>query len=107
MSVQKQEGRLVVNKALRRRAGFFGYNSGLGIATVSILVLGFVSAGFLPLGMVIGITSSLFLTTIYIFRDGTDQLMGKFRSPRHYTRGGLEYTPLFKNNAQKKRKIDK
>lgn len=104
---QKEEGRLVVNKALRRRAGFFGYNTGLGIMTLSILLLGFISSAYLPLGMVIGIVSSLFLTTIYIFRDGTDQLMGKFRRPRHYTRGGLEHTPLFKNDAQKKRKIDK
>jgi hypothetical protein len=102
MAVKKEEGRLVVNKALRRRAGFFGYNTGLGITTLSILVLGFLSAAFLPLGMVIGITSSLFLTTIYIFRDGTDRLMGKFRRPRHYTRGGLEHTPLFKRNAHKK-----
>jgi hypothetical protein len=102
MSAPKQEGRLVINKALRRRAGFFGHNTGLAITTLSILVAGFVSASFLPLGMVIGITSSLFLTTIYIFRDGTDRLMGKFRRPRHYTRGGLEHTPLFKRNAQKK-----
>ncbi len=101
MSSPKQEGRLVINKALRRRAGFFGHNTGLSISTLLILGAGFLSASFLPLGIVIGITSSLFLTTIYIFRDGTDRLMGKFRRPRHYTRGGLDYLPLFKSNAQK------
>jgi hypothetical protein len=107
MATKQQPGRLVVNKALRRRAGFFGYNTGMAITTLSVLVLGFVSASFLPLGVVIGITSSMFLTTIYVFRDGTDPLIGKFRRPRHYTRGGLNHTPLFKDNAQTKTKTDR
>jgi hypothetical protein len=96
--------RLVVNKTLRRRAGFFGFNTGLAIASFLILCCGLIALTILPIGIVLAITASLFLTTIYVLRDGTDSLVSKLRRPRHYTRGGLTYTPLFKTDAQNQTK---
>jgi hypothetical protein len=93
--------RLVVNRALRRRSGFFGINSGLAIMSLSVFVLGIVSTQFLPINMVVPMTVSLLVATIYIFRDGTDMVMSRFRKPRHYTRGGLEYTPVLKYGKTK------
>ncbi|WP_373546683.1 hypothetical protein [Chamaesiphon sp.] len=51
--------RLVVNRALRRRSGFFGINSGLATMSLSVVVLGIVSTQFLPINMVIPMTVSL------------------------------------------------
>jgi hypothetical protein len=96
--------RLVVNKTLRRRAGFFGFNTGLAIASFLILCCGLIAVTVLPIGIVLAVTASLFLTTIYVLRDGTDSLVSKIRRPRHYTRGGLTYTPLFKTNVQNQTK---
>jgi hypothetical protein len=86
--------RLVVNRALRRRSGFFGINSGLATMSLGVIVVGIVSTQFLPINMVVPLTVSLLVATIYIFRDGTDTVMSRFRKPRHYTRGGLEHTPV-------------
>ena len=88
--------RLVVNRALRRRSGFFGINSGLATMSLGVVVLGIVSTQFLPINMVVPLTVSLLVATIYIFRDGTDMVMSRFRKPRHYTRGGLEHIPVLK-----------
>jgi hypothetical protein len=46
--------------------------------------------------LVLTLVRSTIIATIYIFRDGTDTVMGRFRKPRHYTRGGLEQTPVLK-----------
>jgi hypothetical protein len=51
--------------------------------------------------MVVPMTVSLLVATIYIFRDGTDTVMGRFRKPRHYTRGGLEHIPVLKHGKTK------
>ncbi len=96
--------RLVVNRALRRRSGFFGINSGLATMSLSVVVLGIVSTQFLPINMVVPLTVSLLVATIYIFRDGTDTVMSRFRKPKHYTRGGLEYTPVLKYGKAKVKK---
>ena len=96
--------RLVVNRALRRRSGFFGINSGLATMSLSVVVLGIVSTQFLPINMVVPMTVSLLVATIYIFRDGTDTVMSRFRKPKHYTRGGLEYTPVLKYGKAKVKK---
>jgi hypothetical protein len=89
--------RLVVNKALRRRSGMFGVNTGLAIITLSIITLGLISTQFLPIGIVVGLTLGLVVATIYVFRDGTDPIMSRFRKPRNYTRGCLNYSPVLKN----------
>jgi hypothetical protein len=95
--------RLIVNKALRRRSGMFGVNTGLAIITLSIITLGVISASFLPLGVVVGLTLGLVVATIYIFRDGTDPILSRFRKPRNYTRGGLNYVPVIKNVKEQKK----
>jgi hypothetical protein len=89
--------RLVVNKALRRRSGFFGINTGLATMSVGVITLGIVLTQFLPINMVVPMTVALLVATIYIFRDGTDLVMSRFRKPRHYTRAGLEFIPVFKH----------
>jgi hypothetical protein len=99
--------RLVVNKALRRRSGMFGVNSGLAISALSILVLGVIFAQFLPLGIVVGMTLALFMATIYVFRNGTDPILGRFRKPRHYTRGGLDYIRVLKHVQAKVQNTEK
>jgi hypothetical protein len=96
--------RLIVNRALRRRSGFFGINSGLAIMSLSVFVLGIVSTQFLPINMVVPMTVSLLVATIYIFRDGTDTVMSRLRKTRHYTRGGLEHTPVLRNGKTKVKK---
>jgi hypothetical protein len=101
MNNPQQRDRLVVNRALRRRSGFFGINSGLATMSLGVIVLGIVSTQFLPINMVVPLTVSLLVATIYIFRDGTDTVMSRFRKPRHYTRGGLEHTPVLKNAKTK------
>jgi hypothetical protein len=93
--------RLVVNRALRRRSGFFGINTGLATMSLSVIVLGIVATQFLPINMVVPMTVSLLVATIYIFRDGTDTVMSRFRKPRHYTRGGLEHIPVLKHGKTK------
>lgn len=93
--------RLVVNRALRRRSGFFGINSGLAIMSLSVIVLGIVLTQFLPINMVVPLTVSMLVATIYIFRDGTDTVMSRFRKPKHYTRGGIEHTPVLKYGKTK------
>jgi hypothetical protein len=93
--------RLVVNLALRRRSGFFGINSGLATMSLSVIVLGIISTQFLPINMVVPLTVSLLVATIYIFRDGTDTVMSRIRKPKHYTRGGLEHIPVLKYGKTK------
>jgi hypothetical protein len=96
--------RLVVNRALRRRSGFFGINSGLATMSLSVVVLGIVSTQFLPINMVVPLTVSLLVATIYIFRDGTDTVLSRARKTRHYTRGGLEHIPVLKHGKTKVQK---
>jgi hypothetical protein len=100
MNTPPPPNRLVVNKALRRRSGFFGFNSGLAILSLGILALGFIAASFLPLGVVVAGTLGLFVATVYIFRDGTDPVIGRFRRPKHYTRAGFDYFPVIKNGKK-------
>lgn len=95
--------RLVVNKALRRRAGFFGFNTGLATLSLGVITLGLLAAQFMPLNVVVAMTFALLVSTIYIFRDGTDPVLGKFRRPRHYTRGGLDYFLVFNDEKSKTR----
>jgi 4-hydroxybenzoate polyprenyltransferase len=92
--------RLIVNKALRRRSGFFGFNAGLASMSLSILTLGLISAQFLPPSVAVSGTIALFIATIYIFRDGTDIVMGRFRKPRHYTRAGLDFISVFQHGKK-------
>jgi regulator of protease activity HflC (stomatin/prohibitin superfamily) len=87
--------RLVPNRALRRRSGFFGFNTGLAILSLMVLLLGYFIAQVLPFGIAIAMTVSMFVATLYIFRDGTDPVVGRFRKPRHYTRAGLDYIQVF------------
>jgi hypothetical protein len=94
---QTENQRLVVNKALRRRSGMFGVNTGLATITLSIITLGVISAQFLPIGIVVGLTLGLVVATIYVFRDGTEPILSRFRKPRNYTRGCLTYVPVIKH----------
>jgi hypothetical protein len=96
--------RLVVNRALRRRSGFFGINTGLATMSIGVIILGIVATEFLPVNMVVPMTVALLVATIYIFRDGTDPVLSRFRKPRHYTRGGLEFIPVFKRVKTKVKK---
>jgi hypothetical protein len=72
--------------------------------SLSVVVLGIVSTQFLPINMVVPLTVSLLVATIYIFRDGTDTVLGRGRKPRHYTRGGLEHIPVLKHGKNKVQK---
>jgi hypothetical protein len=101
MNNPQPRDRLVVNRALRRRSGFFGINLGLATISLGVVVLGIVSTQFLPINMVVPLTVSLLVATIYIFRDGTDTVMSRSRKPKHYTRGGLEHTPVLKYGKTK------
>lgn len=92
--------RRIVNKARRRRSGFFGFNTGLAILSLCVVMLGFIASSFLPLGIVVSGTVALFVAVIYIFRDGTDAVLGRLRRPRHYTRAGLNHIPVLKNEKK-------
>jgi hypothetical protein len=92
--------RLVPNRALRRRSGFFGFNTGLAILSLMVLLLGYFIAQVLPFGIATSITVSMFVANLYIFRDGTDPVVGRFRKPRHYTRAGLDHIQVFHHDDQ-------
>jgi hypothetical protein len=101
MNTPQLHERRVVNKARRRRSGFFGFNTGLAILSLSVVMLGLIASSFLPLGIVVSGTVALFVAVIYIFRDGTDAVLGRLRRTRHYTRTGLNHIPVLKDEKRK------
>jgi hypothetical protein len=89
--------KLVPNPALRRRSGFFGFNTGLAIISLMVLLLGYCIAQVVDISIAVAVTVALFVATLYIFRDGTDPVVGRFRKPRHYTRAGLDYIQVYRH----------
>lgn len=97
----EEDTRIEVNRALRRRAKFFGISRDVAIVlmaiTVVCLMLG--SSG-LPPNIATALFVTLFFTALFILKDGTGEILAKIRRPKHYTRGCFDYrSPLNRNSG--------
>jgi hypothetical protein len=95
-----EDTRIEVNRAMRRRAKFFGVSRDVAIVLMAITVLCLIlgSSG-LPPNMAIALFVTLFFTALFVLKDGTGELLAKTRKPRHYTRGCFDYQSPLNNNS--------
>jgi hypothetical protein len=94
-----EETRIEVNKALRRRVKFFGVSRDVGIVLMAVVVLCLVLGTIAPLNITTAIFVTLFLTTLFVLKDGSSEVLAKFRKPKHYTRGCFDYYSPLKNKS--------
>lgn len=104
--MQKDETRINVNRALRRRAKAFGISRDVAIvlALITIFCLTLGSWG-VPINIVTAMFTTLFLSTLFILKDGMGEVLAKLRKPKYYTRGCLYYrSPLTSKKTDGKAK---
>jgi hypothetical protein len=104
--MRKDETRINVNRGLRRRSKAFGISRDIAIVLglIVILCMTLVSWG-MPINLVTAIFTTLFLTTLFILKDGMGEVLAKLRKPRYYTRGCLDYrSPLTRRKINEKAK---
>jgi hypothetical protein len=94
--------RLEVNRAMRRRARFFGVDKSVGIVLMSILAIGFLLSSFIPINLAITVTLVLMIAGILIFKDGTGIFLARLRQPPHYTRAGYQYQRLYPGQGKRR-----
>jgi hypothetical protein len=102
----KDATRINVNRALRRRSKAFGISRDiaivLGLIVVFCMLLLYLEV---PINLVTAIFTTLFITTLFILKDGMGEVLAKLRKPRYYTRGCLDYrSPLTRRKINEKAK---
>jgi hypothetical protein len=92
-----EETKIEVNKALRRRVKFFGVSRDVGLVLMAIMVLCLMLGTIAPLNITTAIFVTLFLTTLFVLKDGSGEVLAKFRKPKYYMRGCFDYHSPLKN----------
>jgi hypothetical protein len=86
--------RLEVNRAMRRRAKFFGVDKGVGIVLMGIVMVGLLLSS-ISVNLAITTTLVLMIAVLLVFKDGTGIFLARLRRPPHYTRAGYQYRSLY------------
>jgi hypothetical protein len=99
-----EETSIKVNKALRRRVKIFGLSRDVIIVLLGVVTLCLVLGTILPVNVATAIFAVLFLTTLFVLKDGIGEVLAKCRKPRHYTRGCFDYHSPLKDNSYEEEK---
>jgi hypothetical protein len=104
--MQKDETRININRALRKRAKAFGISRDVAIVLAFIAVICITLASWgVPINFVTAIFATLFLSTLFILKDGMGEVLAKLRKPKYYTRGCFYYrSPVTGRKANEKEK---
>lgn len=104
--MRDEEEDLTRNKALGRSVKFFGITGESAAVLFAIATLcAMLSSLGVPTNVVIAIFVSVLLTAAYLVKDGTGELIARFRKPVKYTRGDWKYqSPRGLKKSRSKRK---
>lgn len=96
--MHQDDRQINVNRALRRRAKSFGISRDVAIV-LGFMVMFCITLSYfgVPINFIAAIFASLFLSILFVLRDGMGEVLAKIRKPRYYTRGCFRYrSPLRK-----------
>jgi hypothetical protein len=101
----KDDDRLELNKAARRRITFFGVSPESAFVLFGVLTFCALLAYLgLPKNIAIAIFVVSTLASAFLVKDGVGEIAARLRNPVEYTRGFWKYRSPFKKQQQKRKR---